>query len=79
MPLNALGLTLAMFLLTLMSALVAIFQLKDSKVVLSLATLFLWLLVALTAATFQVLWNADDFYHVGPFLQPKAGFVKKQA
>src|SRR5579863_2338019 len=51
-PLNALVLTLAMFLLTIMSAVVAIFQLKDSKVALSLATLFLWLLVALTAATF---------------------------
>jgi tryptophan-rich sensory protein len=78
-PLNALVLTLAMFLLTLMSALVAIFQLKDSKVALSLATLFLWLLVALTSATFQALWNTDDFYQVGPFLQPRAGFVKKQA
>ena len=77
-PLNAFVLTLAMFLLTIMSAVVAIFQLKDSKVALSLATLFLWLLVALTAATFQALWNADDFYQVGPFLQPRVGFVKKQ-
>ena len=78
-PLNALVLTLVMFVLTIMSAVVAIFQLKDSKVALSLATLLLWLLVALTAATFQALWNADDFYKVGPFVQPRAGFVKKQA
>lgn len=78
-PLNALVLTLAMFLLTIMSAVVAIFQLKDSKVALSLVTLFLWLLVALTAATFQVLWNSDDFYQVGPFVQPRAGLMKKQA
>ena len=78
-PLNALVLSLLMFVLTIMSVVVAIFQLKDSKVALSLATLFLWLLVALTAATFQALWNADDFYQVGPFVQPATGFVKKQA
>ena len=78
-PLNALVLTLMMFVLTIMSAVVAIFQLKDSKVALSLVTLFLWLLVALTAATFQALWNADDFYQVGPFVQLETGFVKKQA
>ena len=78
-PLNALVLTLAMFLLTIMSAVVAIFQLRDSKVALSLATLFLWLIVALTAATFQALWNADDFYKVGPFVEPRAGLVKKRA
>ena len=77
-PLNALVLTLVMFLLTIMSAVVAIFQLKDSKVALSLATLFLWLIIALTAATFQALWNADDFYKVGPFMEPKAQFVKKK-
>jgi tryptophan-rich sensory protein len=78
-PLNALVLTLTMFILTIVSGLVAIFQLKDSKVALSLTTLFLWLLVALTAATFQVLWNADDLYKVGPFVEPRAGLVKKQA
>ena len=78
-PLNALVLTLTMFILTIISGLVAIFQLKDSKVALSLATLFLWLIVALTAATFQTLWNYDDLYKVGPFVEPKAGLMKKQA
>jgi len=76
-PLNALVLTIVMFLLTIVSGLVAIFQLKDTKVALSLATLFLWLIVALTAALFQALWNYDDFYQVGPFAEPKAGLVKK--
>ncbi len=78
-PLNALMLTLVMFLLTIVSGLVALFQLKDTKVALSLATLFLWLIVALTAATFQALWNKDDFYQVGPFMEPRAGLVKKKA
>ena len=76
-PLNALVLTFVMFLLTIVSGLVALFQLKDTKVALSLATLFLWLIVALTAATYQALWNKDDFYQVGPFVQPRARLVKK--
>ncbi len=78
-PLNALVLTLIMFLLTIVSGLVALLRLKDTKVALSLATLFLWLIVALTAATFQALWNKDDFYKVGPFVKPAAGRVKKKA
>ena len=78
-PLNALLLTLVMFLLIIASGLVAIFQLKDTKVALSLATLFLWLMIALTAAAFQVLWNRDDLYEVGPFVEPSAGFVKNSA
>ncbi len=76
-PLNALALTLVMFLLTIVSGLVALLRLKDTKVALSLATLFLWLIVALTAATFQALWNKDDFYQVGPFMEPRARLVKK--
>ncbi|SRR6266566_8196994 len=77
-PLNALVLTLAMFILTMVSGVVAIFQLKDTRVALSLATLFLWLIVALTAATFQAMWNADDLYKVGPFVKPREGLMKKQ-
>lgn len=69
-PINAFVLTLSMFLLTIASGLVAIFRLKDTRVALSLATLFIWLTIALTAATFQAAWNYDDFYHVGPFTQP---------
>jgi tryptophan-rich sensory protein len=68
-PLNALALTLTMFILTIVSGVVAIFQLKDTRVALSLATLFLWLIVALTAAAFQALWNFDDLYKVGPFVK----------
>lgn len=75
-PINAFILTLAMFILTLMSGFVAIFQLKDSKVALSLATLTLWLVIALTAATFQAAWNRDDLYHVGPFAAPIPALTK---
>jgi tryptophan-rich sensory protein len=76
-PLNAFVLTLVMFLLTIVSGMVALFRLKDTKVALSLVTLFLWLIVALTAAAFQALWNYDDFYQMGPFVRPRAGLMKK--
>jgi len=77
-PINAFILTLTMFLMTVASGFVAIFRLKDSRAALSLATLFTWLIIALTAATFQALWNHDDFYHRGPFAAPKAALLKKK-
>ncbi len=69
-PINAFVLTLSMFVLTILSGVVAIFQLKDTKVALSLATLTVWLIIALTAATFQAAWNRDELYRVGPFAEP---------
>ena len=75
-PINAFVLTLSMFILTILSGLVAIFQLKDSKVALSLATLTIWLMIALTAASFQAAWNHDDLYNVGPFIEPVPALEK---
>lgn len=76
-PINAFLLTLSMFVLTLLSGVVAIFQLKDTKVALSLATLTLWLMIALTAASFQAAWNKDEFYKVGPFAEPVPALEKE--
>ena len=76
-PVNAFFLTLSMFVLTIASGFVAIFKLKDTKVALSLATLFAWLLVALTAASFQAAWNHDDLYNVGPFAEANPRLVKE--
>ncbi len=76
-PINAFVLTLTFFLLTVASGFVALFQLKDSKVALSLATVFVWLLIALTAGACQALWNRDDLYNVGPFVEPNPALVKK--
>ncbi len=78
-PINAFVLTLSMFVLTILSGLVAIFRLRDTWVALSLATLFLWLLVALTAGTFQAAWNYDELYHVGPFLKTNKKLLKQAA
>ncbi|WP_376796693.1 tryptophan-rich sensory protein [Thermogemmatispora sp.] len=75
-PLNALVLTLLMLGLTVASGLVALLRLRDSLVALSLATLFLWLLLASTAAVFQALWNRDAFYGLGPFAEPSPRLLK---
>lgn len=61
-PINALVLTFLMLLLTIASILVSLFRLRDTKAALLLTTLFLWLLIALSAATGQVIYNKDDFY-----------------
>ncbi len=74
-PINAFVLTIVFAGLTVSSAFVAIFRLKDTRVALSLATLLLWLTVAATAATAQVLWNRDDLYNVGPFTEPVSSLV----
>jgi tryptophan-rich sensory protein len=76
-PLNALLLTLCMLGLTVASVLVALLRLRDTLVALSLATLFLWLLLASTAAIFQALWNRDAFYGVGPFAEPPPRLLKR--
>ncbi len=76
-PLNALILTFVFFCLTIASGLVAIFRLKDTRVALSLVTLFIWLIVALSAAVAQALWNYDDLYDVGPFAEPVPALVRE--
>ncbi|MGH2482474.1 MAG: tryptophan-rich sensory protein, partial [Ktedonobacteraceae bacterium] len=77
-PINAFIITLSMFVLTVLSGFVALFRLRDSRVALSLATLFIWLLIALCSAFFQAVWNEDDCYHVGPFARPIPGWTKTQ-
>ena len=66
-----------MFVLTILSGFVAIFKLKDTIVALSLATLFIWLMIALTAASFQAAWNYDDLYGVGPIVKPNSALLRK--
>lgn len=75
-PINAFVLTLSMFILTILSGLIALFRLRDTWVALSLATLFIWLLIALPAASFQAACNYDEFYHVGPFAKPATRWLK---
>ncbi len=78
-PINALFLTLTFFAFTIASGLVAVFRLKDTTVALLLSTLYIWLIIASTAAAFQALWNHDDLYNVGPFAEPIPALLKKEA
>ena len=78
-PINAFFLTITYFIFTIASGLVAVFRLKDTTVALLLGTLYIWLIIAGTAAAFQVLWNHDDLYNVGPFAEPVPALLKKEA
>ena len=66
-----------MFVLTILSGFVAIFKLKDTAVALSLVTLFVWLIIALTATSFQAALNYDELYRAGPFVKPNSTLLKK--
>jgi tryptophan-rich sensory protein len=77
-PINALALTSLYLVLTVASGAVALFKLKDSKVALSLATLFVWLLIATPTAAGQALWNRDALYDVGPFAKPPRGWSERR-
>lgn len=67
-----------MYILTIVSGLVRVLHLKDTKVALSLATLFLWLLMSLASATFHAAWVADDFNKTGTLLESKAELVRNK-
>jgi hypothetical protein len=36
-----------------------------------------WLVIALTAASFQAAWNKDELYQVGPFAEPVPALEKQ--
>lgn len=77
-PINALALTATYLVLTVASGAVALLKLKDSKVALSLATLFVWLLIATPTAAGQALWNRDALYDAGPFAKPPRGWAERR-
>lgn len=64
-------------MLAIVSGFIAIFRLRDTSVALSLATLFIWLLIARTAGGFQAAWNHDDLYHAGPFFGVNTKLLKQ--
>lgn len=69
--------TISMFGLTISSLFVSIFRLKDTRIALSLATLFIWLTLASALSATITVWNRDDFYKVGPFVHPRRSQVKR--
>ena len=62
--------------LTTASAGVAAAQMRDRKALLSLSTVWPWLLIAGATSTAMALWNRDDFLAAGPFVEPSPGWVK---
>jgi hypothetical protein len=62
--------------LTILSGIVAIFRPKNTRVALSFATSFIWLMIVLTADPFQAARNKADLYQVGPFVKPNKTLLK---
>lgn len=69
-PMNAALVTLAFSGLTAASINVAVRDLKDPKIALSLATTVAWLTIANPVAIAQALWNHDELWNLGPFCAP---------
>jgi tryptophan-rich sensory protein len=78
-PISSLILTGVYLLLTVASLFVALFRLKDTRVALSLATTFVWLLIALPSAAAQAARNRDPFWGAGPFATPDRALLKRTA
>lgn len=74
--LNGAIVTISMFGLTIASMFVSIFRLKDTRIALSLATLFVWLTLASALSATITAWNGDSLYKLGPIARPKASQVK---
>ena len=75
-PVNAALLTAVYLGLTLESGRVALVELKDEKVALSLATLLPWLLLAMPTSAAIALWNQDEFYSLEPAIKPASEWEK---
>jgi translocator protein len=56
---------------------IALFQMKDWRVVLSLSTLFPWLCLASLTSVAVALWNRDDLLHIPPIIDPRSAWVKQ--
>lgn len=75
-PINGALLTVSSFIAIAECMRIAIYELKDWRVVLSLSTLFPWLILASLTSTTVALWNRDKFYRTEAIVQPPNGWVK---
>lgn len=60
----------------LLAEAIALRKLEDKKVAWSLATLVPWLLLAASVSTCAALWNRDEWFGIGPFVEAPQGWVK---
>ncbi len=78
-PINAEVVTVLYSAATFASAQVSLRTMKDPKAAASLATTIAWLALANPVGFSAAAWNYDPFWKVGPFLEPKAGWLKSAA
>ena len=78
-PINAEVVTVLYSAATFASARVSLTTMKDPKAAAFLATTIAWLALANPVGLSVAAWNYDPLWKVGPFLEPKAGWVKSAA
>lgn len=77
-PINAAAWTVFDLAVNLESLRVALVELEDEQVALSLSTIVPWLLLAAPTSIALALWNRDEFYRSRPLMKPPRGWVKKR-
>ena len=77
-PINGAALTVAGMVTVAKAMHIALFELKDWRVVLSLSTLLPWLILASFTSVAVALWNRDDFYQRPAPITPPDHWIKKK-
>ena len=75
-PINAALVTFAYSAVTAASLDVALRRMHDSRTALSLATTAAWLALANPVGAAQAAWNHDQFWGIGPLIEPPPKWVK---
>ena len=75
-PLLGAAITGASLATTTASAGVAAAELRDRKALLSLATVWPWLVIASATAAAIAMWNRDELLDIGPLADPPPGWEK---
>ena len=78
-PLLGSAITGARLATTTASAGVAAVEMQDRKALLSLASVWPWLLIASATSAAIALWNRDELLDVGPIADPPPGWAKGAA
>jgi len=76
-PINGALLTVSSTVFVLQALRIAVVEMKDWRVVLSLSTLVPWLILASLTSTVVALWNKDDFYQSDAPLIPPSNWIKR--
>lgn len=75
-PINGALLTVSSTVVVIEAMRIAVLEMKDWRVVLSLSTLLPWLILASLTSSAVALWNADSFYQTDAPLKPPRQLIK---